>query len=123
MIKKLKGTFLLTSIALLSACISNQESYLPVENKPIVNIEQNIAQYIHVDAKSTALVIENTSEQAAQVVYKLFWYDQEGVTQNSPNSVDDEWHQLQLIPKEKREISVTKPTVESENYRVYLRRQ
>ncbi|QGM81646.1 hypothetical protein A6A10_01555 [Otariodibacter oris] len=119
----LKRSFLLGFVGLLSACISNQESYLPVENKPIVNIEQNIAQYIQVDAKPTTLIITNISQQATQVVYKFFWYDQEGVTQNSMNLTNDEWHNLELAPQEKREIPAIKPTVESANYRVYLRRQ
>lgn len=102
---------------ILTACAGNPVSYLPSGNTPIVNVEANVAEQIAVEAKSDALAVENRTDTDLNVVYKLFWYDLDGVTQPSNES----WQNLWLEPKQRRQITLAPPTAESANYRIYLR--
>lgn len=103
---------------ILTACGSNPVSYLPSGTKPIVNVEANIANAVNVEASSEKLTIANQTEHAVNVVYKLFWYDVEGVTQADSNQ---SWQNLWLEAHQSRAIPLYKPTEESANYRIYLR--
>lgn len=111
-----KLAILFTS-AVLAACASNPVSYLPSGTKPIVNMESMVADRIQIDATSDHLIVENISDDALNIVYKLFWYDIEGVTQHS----NETWQNLWLESKQSSHILLEKPTEESANYRVYLR--
>ncbi|AUI66390.1 MULTISPECIES: YcfL family protein [Glaesserella] len=106
---------------LLTACASNPPSYLPSGNTPIVNVEENVAKMVDVVAKSTELTLTNQSEQPLSLSYKLFWYDKTGVTQTLNGEEHSAWQSLLLEPKQRQAVALDKPTVESENYRFYLR--
>ena len=84
----------------LTACGSNPQSYLPAKSKPIVNIESPMEQF------STL---------------KFFWYDQHGATQ-SQDAANEGWQPFYLPAKSLLKINLIKPTPESENYRIYLRK-
>lgn len=108
------------SALLLTACGSNPSSYLPIETKPIVNVEAQIAEAVEIKACSEKLSLTNLSEIPLAVAYKLFWYDKNGVTQTFSES-EQRWQTVWLEVKQEQAIPLTKPTVESVNYRVYLR--
>lgn len=102
---------------ILSACGSNPVSYLPSGTQPIVNIEANLAEQLEVNADSDRLSVRNLSQSTVNSVYKLYWYDINGVTQPSA----EQWQSLWLEPQQQRSLPLTKPTEESANYRIYLR--
>lgn len=113
----MRKIYLALAVFLLVGCAGNPVSYLPTGKEPIVNIEAPIADLIKVDAQSDRLWIENVSESEINVVYKLFWYDIEGVSQHS----NEDWQNIWLAPHQNSTIPLDKPTEESENYRIYLR--
>lgn len=113
----MKKLFLFGLGFLLTACGSNPVSYLPSGNTPIVNVEATISEKIKIDAQSERLAINNLSVQALNVVYKLFWYDIEGISQPTQET----WQNLWLEAKESHQIPLNRPTAESVNYRIYLR--
>lgn len=106
----------------LTGCINLSPTYLPSNStKPLVNVEEEVASQIDVQASSEALSIENISAHAVSVSYKLFWYDEEGVTQMSDYSQKTSWNPLWLEPQQKENIILQKPTPESERYRIYVK--
>ncbi|AFU19438.1 YcfL family protein [Actinobacillus suis] len=105
----------------LTACGSNPQSYIKGKSEPIVNIEAQIATLVKVEAKSEMLSVTNLSEHPLNLSYKLFWYDKQGVTQNSDNVSPQPWQPLWLDSKQSQTLQLEKPTNESNNYRVYLR--
>lgn len=109
------------SALLLTACGSNPSSYLPIETKPIVNVEAQIAEVVEVKACPEKLSLTNLSEMPLAVAYKLFWYDKNGVTQTFNDDEVTAWQKTRLEPKQYQMLNLTKPTAESVNYRVYLR--
>lgn len=102
---------------ILTACGSNPASYLPSGTTPIVNVEADIAPKLHIETRPDQFSLENRLDSPLNVVYKLFWYDLNGVTQPSAS----DWQHLWLEPQQKRTQSLVKPTEESANYRLYLR--
>lgn len=105
----------------LTACSSKPVSYLPAGSNPIVNIEAPLAEQVEVNAKPLVLELQNRTQQAQAMQYKLFWYDKNGVTQTFEESDHTPWLNVWLEPLAKMAIPLTKPTLESANYRVYLR--
>ncbi|MDD0823206.1 YcfL family protein [Mannheimia sp. AT1] len=106
----------------LTACANNPVSYLPTGTDPIINIEANIADNIKLDANGKKAIITNLTKSPLTVIYKLFWYDKDGVTQLF-NGIDEStnWQKIGLQPEQKHTIILVKPTEESVNYRLYLR--
>lgn len=122
----MRRSFLIFAIGslFLTACGSNPQSYLTAKSKPIVNIQAPAEQWVEVSAKSDALTFSNKTEMPVNVVYKLFWYDKNGVTQVAQYAAEQDsqgWQTVQLLAKTTQQIALLKPTDESENYRVYLR--
>ncbi|MDH2997133.1 hypothetical protein A1D22_05505 [Pasteurellaceae bacterium LFhippo2] len=113
-----KKAFLLAVTIFLTACASNPPSYLPTGKKPIVNIEAAVDPLVNVDATSEKLAITNLTDDTLNIVYKLFWYNQDGVTQTNGY---EQWQNLWLEAKQQSNIALDKPTEESVNYRIYLR--
>ena len=113
---------LVLGIALgLSACASNPPSYLPAGKKPIVNIEANLNPHVEVNADERALTIRNRDAvNPLQLAYKLFWYDEQGVSQVGTQE-NSSWQTLNLAPKQQTNVPLHHPTDESVNYRIYLR--
>ncbi len=105
----------------LTACGSNPQSYLPVKSKPIVNIESPMEQFVEVNAKADALTLENKTDSPISSTLKFFWYDQHGATQ-SQDAANEGWQPFYLPAKSLLKINLIKPTPESENYRIYLRK-
>lgn len=104
----------------LTACGSNPQSYITPKSSPIVNIESSLNAILDVKAQPDYLTVKNLSEQAVNFAYKLFWYDEKGVTQTSELSPQT-WQPVTLRTKDMMKIKLEKPTEESENYRVYLK--
>ncbi|QLB16874.1 hypothetical protein A6B40_04340 [Mannheimia varigena] len=114
-------TFTIFSL-FLTACSSKPVSYLPTGSKPIVNIEEDISQKVELNTNGKTFSATNLTDFPLNVIYKLFWYDKDGVTQ-SPNGISESsgWQPLWLQPKQKQTVALIKPTEESHNYRLYLR--
>lgn len=102
---------------ILTACGSNPVSYLPSGTTPIVNVESPLSERVNIEAKSDLLSVTNMTDVALNSVYKLFWYDLNGVTQPSPEN----WQNLWLEPRQSVNLPLNKPSEESANYRFYLR--
>lgn len=100
----------------LTACSSIPPSYLPQNSSPIINIEAALAENISVQTKSNSVIL--SAHKAQQLAYKLFWYNAEGVSQTQEGTP---WQRLSLQEKAQLELLLTKPTTESENYRIYLK--
>lgn len=105
----------------LTACSSKPVSYLPAGTAPIVNVEAPLAEQVEVRAEPFLLKVSNLTEQPLNVLYKLFWYDKDGVTQTFDPNDRTPWHNFWLEPRSKTEMQLAPPTAESVNYRVYLR--
>lgn len=106
---------------LLTACSHNPASYLPTGTQPIVNIEAQIHDQIELEAHTDRLSVKNRTHNALVLFYKLFWYDQFGVTQSVSDTLP--WQEIGLNAGQKRALELTKPTEESVNYRIYMRGQ
>lgn len=106
---------------LLTACSGNPASYLPSGKQPIVNIEAQINDLIEVDAKTERLQVKNRTQSPLSLFYKLFWYDQFGVTQTLDET--QPWQSIWLNAAQSLELDLVQPTAESVNYRIYLRGQ
>lgn len=118
----MKNRSLVTISALfLTACSSHPASYLPTGTQPIVNVESPLAEKVKIDAQPFWLKVTNRTESPLNVVYKLFWYDVDGVTQTLEPNDRTPWHNFWLEPRSTHEMHLAKPTPESANYRVYLR--
>ena len=103
----------------LTACGSNPQSYITAKSRPIVNVDARLNPVLEVNAKSDNLSVKNFSEQAVNFAYKLFWYDDKGVSQMA--DTENSWKPVTLRAKETMKVELLKPTEESENYRVYLK--
>ncbi|UKH21883.1 YcfL family protein [Actinobacillus pleuropneumoniae] len=120
--KQLKSYWSLAVFSLfLTACGSNPQSYIKGKSAPIVNVEAQIATQIEIDAKSEKVSVTNLTEYPLNLSYKLFWYDNQGVTQTNNNISMQPWLNLWLNGKQSQTLSLEKPTAESSNYRIYLR--
>lgn len=113
----MKKLILLLNVVLLTACGSNPMSYLPSGTTPIVNIEADIHDKVQLETQIEQFAITNLTHHNLNVVYKLFWYDIDGVTQPS----DEQWQNLWLSANQQRQVVLQKPTKESANYRIYLK--
>lgn len=107
----------------LTACSSKPVSYLPSGDKPIVNIEADIAEKIELDTNGKQFSTKNLTDNPLNIAYKLFWYDKDGVTQPLSNDGAEStpWHTLWLQPQQTQAVALVKPTEESNNYRLYFR--
>ena len=83
---------------MLVACSSSEQN-LTYSTKPILNITSSLSN----------------------ISYHLYWYDHLGVTQIWENQQESYSAQFLLKPQEQKSIDLTKPTVESKNYRLYLK--
>lgn len=106
----------------LTACAGKPVSYLPIGSEPIINIESTVAEKVKLDASEKKLSMANLTKSPINVIYKLFWYDKDGVTQlfNGVKESTD-WQHISLYPNQKHTITLVKPTQESVNYRLYVR--
>lgn len=106
----------------LVGCAANPNSYIEAKSSPIINIEADLNEQINVQAESDRLTFTNLHSKQVGVGYKLFWYDEFGVSQALDGEQESTaWQYQWLLPQEQRTIFVEKATEESRNYRVYLR--
>lgn len=113
----MKTCALLFGSLMLAGCAGQPISYLPSGTTPLVNVEAALAERLHVEAAREQLSITNQSNEVVSGAYKLFWYDVQGVTQGAHRS----WQTLWLEPQQRLLLPLEKPSVESVNYRIYLR--
>ncbi|KGQ69793.1 hypothetical protein A1D23_11815 [Chelonobacter oris] len=117
----MKGFFSVLSVSLfLAACSGSPPRYL-ADSRPIVNIDSAIAPVTDVNAGATRLSLTNLSRQLLTLQYRITWYDKDGVTQLSDWSQPPQWAQLSLQPQQTEQIGLEKPTVNSLNYRIYVK--
>ncbi|MDG6881183.1 Predicted periplasmic lipoprotein [Phocoenobacter uteri] len=102
---------------LLSGCINRSGSLIEVSTKPLVNIDENIASMIEVEAKPEQVLMQNLTAKQIKMSYKFFWFDEKGTSQLN----DTKWHKLTLEPHQAQQLLVEKPNQQSYNYRIYLR--
>ncbi len=105
---------------LLTACGSTPVPNLVNSTKPILNMESELVELIDAAAEPDSAWIKNKSAQPVTVAYNFFWYDKNGVTQNTDNSVANPPF-VTLQKKQRTELELIRPTAESVNYRLYLR--
>ena len=105
---------------MLVACSSSEQN-LTYSTKPILNITSSLSPLIQVGTSQKSAVIKNKSQQLLNISYYLYWYDHLGVTQTWENQQESYSAQLLLKPQEEKLIDFIKPTVESKNYRLYLK--
>lgn len=106
---------------LLAACGTNPQTYITAKSAPIVNIEANIAEQVDVSADRDSLSVTNKGAQNITLAYKLFWYNDQGVTQTFAGKESLPWQNIWLEPKQTQALQLLKPSDESTNYRFYLR--
>lgn len=117
----MKKIILLAATVLLAACSSKPASYLPSGTQPIVNIEAPLNEQLDITASSTSFNACNLSEQMLNVQYKLYWYDQQGVTQSLAPSDHTPWQHFAVAPRAQLEMPLNRPSADAVNYRLYLR--
>ena len=114
--KKSISLFFVT--ALLTACSAKVPNLLGTQS-PILNIEAPVTEVADAGVDTDSAWVKNKTEQSLNLAYSLFWYDKIGVTtllQEQPT-----WHHLSLQPKQKQTLTLTRPSADSVNYRLYLR--
>ncbi|PRI65512.1 hypothetical protein BVZ87_00440 [Haemophilus influenzae] len=116
----MKKYFLILASFMLAAC-SISEQNLTYSTKPILNITSSLSPLIQIETTQKSAVIKNKSQQLLNISYHLYWYDHLGVTQIWENQQESYSAQFLLKPQEQKSIDLTKPTVESKNYRLYLK--
>ena len=116
----MKKYFLILASLVLAACSSSVEN-LTYSTKPILNITSNLSPLIQVETSQKSALIKNKSQQFLNISYYLYWYDHLGVTQTWENQQESYSAQFLLKPQEEKLIDLIKPTVESKNYRLYLK--
>ena len=89
-------------------------------NKPILNMAANLAPALDVDLSDNTAALKNKTTQQLNVLYHLYWYNTQGVTQVWPNQQESQSGNILLQPQEKKVFELPKPSTESTNYRLYL---
>lgn len=115
-----KFTALLFSITLIVGCGSNQPASLVHTHQPILNIEADANAVIEAEITTNSAWIKNKTDHNINIDYQLFWYDKLGVTQQH-SFLSEQKYSLMLQANEQYTIPLTKPTAESQNYRLYIR--
>ena len=113
-----KSISLFFATALLAGCSAKVPTLLNTQS-PILNIEAPVAESVDAGVDSDSAWVKNKTEQPVNLAYSLFWYDKNGVTTFSQEQPT--WHRLSLQPKQKQILTLTRPSADSVNYRLYLR--
>lgn len=111
---------LLAASLILAACSSAPPRYL-ADKQPIVNLDSEIAPLIEIKAGAQQVNLTNLSRELLALQYQITWYDNDGVTQLSDWSQSPQWMKLLLQPKQTETIGLEKPTLNSSNYRIYVK--
>ncbi len=112
--KKIIALILMLS---LTACINRTDSLLETLNKPLVNIDENVATKVDIEAKAQKLSIKNISDEIVKLKYKFFWFDKTGASQLN----NMKWYKIILNPQQQKYILVKKLNKQSNMYRIYFR--
>ncbi|MGY4677431.1 YcfL family protein [Pasteurella sp. P03HT] len=112
-----KRTALFLTGFLMVGCSSHKPTSLLHTTQPILNIEADAEPIIEAQVSPHSAWIKNKSKQPHDLTYRLFWYDEQGVSQQelAPS------YRLRLNADEKQRIELNKPTEKSANYRLYIR--
>lgn len=114
----MKRLLIIAAAMFLAACSSSVS--IVGTQQPILNIDAALAPAIQVSTAETQARIENKTNQPINLVYHLYWYDAQGVTQVWHGQEDSLRGNLLLPAKQQEILQLTKPTPESRNYRLYL---
>ena len=108
----MKKILITATVLFLTACSSAPN--IVGTNKPILNMAANLAPVLDVDLSDNTAALKNKTTQQLNVLYHLYWYNKQGVTQESQSG------NILLQPQEKKVFELPKPSTESSNYRLYL---
>ncbi|MDP8078639.1 YcfL family protein [Phocoenobacter skyensis] len=106
-----------TTVILLSGCVNKASDASLSSETPLINIEERLSQYIEVGSNLESVLVKNKMANPLGILYKVFWYSEQGTTQQS----NVKWRSLRLTPNQTSVIKLKKPTLASVNYRIYLR--
>lgn len=107
-------------VILLAACSSMPPRYL-ADKQPIINVDSEIAPFTSINASAAQVSLTNLSKRLLALQYQITWYDKAGVTQLDDLFQPLEWTTLLLPSKQRKIISLQKPTIGSSNYRIYVK--
>ncbi|WP_109078181.1 YcfL family protein [Aggregatibacter kilianii] len=114
--KKQISLFFLT--ALLAACSTKTPTLLNTQS-PILNIEAPAAARVEAGVNRDNAWVKNKTGRIVDLAYSLFWYDKNGVTTLAEEQPT--WHALTLQPMQKQTLTLSRPSADSVNYRLYIR--
>lgn len=105
--------------ALLAACSANPPTNPLAAKYPILNIEAPAAARVEAGVNRDDAWLKNKTNRPVTLSYSLFWYDKNGVmalVEEQPT-----WHALTLQPMQKQTLTLSRPSADSVNYRLYIR--
>ena len=115
----MKKILITATVLFLTACSSAPN--IVGTNKPILNMAANLAPALDVDLSDNTAALKNkTNTTTTMMLYHLYWYNTQGVTQVWPNQQESQSGNILLQPQEKKVFELPKPSTESSNYRLYL---
>ena len=114
----MKKILITATVLFLTACSSAPN--IVGTNKPILNMAANLAPALDVDLSDNTAALKNKTTQQLNVLYHLYWYNTQGVTQVWPNQQESQSGNILLQPQEKKVFELPKLSTESTNYRLYL---
>lgn len=75
----MKKILITATVLFLTACSSAPN--IVGTNKPILNMAANLAPALDVDLSDNTAALKNKTTQQLNVLYHLYWYNTQGVTQ------------------------------------------
>ena len=96
----MKKILITATVLFLTACSSAPN--IVGTNKPILNMTANLAPALDVDLSDNTAALKNKTTQQLNVLYHLYWYNTQGVTQVWPNQQESQSGNILLQPQEKK---------------------
>ena len=84
----MKKILITATVLFLTACSSAPN--IVGTNKPILNMAANLAPALDVDLSDNTAALKNKTTQQLNVLYHLYWYNTQGVTQVWPNQQESQ---------------------------------
>ncbi|MBF1240191.1 MAG: hypothetical protein HXM36_04110, partial [Haemophilus sp.] len=84
----MKKILITATVLFLTACSSTPN--IVGTNKPILNMTANLAPALDVDLSDNTAALKNKTTQQLNVLYHLYWYNTQGVTQVWPNQQESQ---------------------------------
>ncbi|TCK01470.1 uncharacterized protein YcfL [Volucribacter psittacicida] len=111
--------FGLSLMLLLTACGSHQPNLVHT-HKPILNVVAALDPVLAIQLDHNSFRIKNKTDHPLSLRYAVTWYDKQGVTQLFAQQQTEQQAIIQLDGKQHLRLPLTKPTVQSVNYRLFI---